>query len=52
MPDYRKETPDYSKPVTEEKKPETPTSDFNPIVVFPEEPSVKPEEEKETKEEE
>jgi cell division protease FtsH len=52
MPDYRKETPDYSKPVTEEKKPETPTSDFNPIVVFPEESSVKPEEEKETKEEE
>ena len=37
MPDYRQTTPDYSKPVVEEKKAEEQTSDFNPVVVFPSE---------------
>jgi cell division protease FtsH len=34
MPEYRKTTPDYSKPVVEEKK-ETSISEFNPVIVFP-----------------
>ena len=36
MPDYRKETPDYSKPVAEEvkKEPEL-NATFDPVVVFP-----------------
>ena len=35
MPDYRKETPDYSKPV-EEPKVEV-KSEFNPVIVFDDE---------------
>ncbi len=48
MPEYRKVTPDYSKPVVEEKKNDTHVSEFNPVVFFPEE---KQEEDKENKEE-
>ena len=43
MPEYRKSTPDYSKPVVEEKK-EKVTTDFNPVVVFPEDSTEKGEE--------
>ena len=43
MPEYRKSTPDYSKPVVEEKK-EKVTTDFNPVVVFPEDSTEKVEE--------
>ena len=46
MPDYRKETPDYSKPVVEEKKEENNADGtFNPVVVFPDEIGENKEEE-------
>ena len=38
MPDYRKETPNYSKPVVEEEKKEEKSDvTFDPVIVFPEE---------------
>ena len=46
MPDYRKETPNYGKPVVEEEKKETKTDDsFDPVVVFPDEIGENKEEE-------
>ena len=46
MPEYRKKTPDYSKPVEEkEEKEEKKDSTFDPVVVFPEEIGENKEEE-------
>ena len=51
MPEYRKSTPDYSKPVAEEKK-DNQVSDFNPVIVFSSDENEQDSSKEENKEEE